>query len=166
MQCYPPHFQGEGSSRGPVFDRLKQPVHDRFGQHQSGQGQNPGPIRLVYPNRSERYQQRPAQARLVRQEYHIKEKKDEPVPMQVDSKKAPIKIVQVEDGKGKDQNAQKGPVIIEQSINVSQKLVLANDHEATSSNPKDQDKEKYFQPRWCPPGLTHTQKRRLQRLRL
>jgi len=42
--------------------------------------------------------------------------------------------------------------------------VLANDHEASGRNSKDQDKEKYFQPRWCPPGLTHTQKRRLQHL--
>ena len=88
------------------------------------------------------------------------------MPIQVDSEKAPAaKIVQVEDGKGKAQDAQEGPVIIEKPINVSQKLVLANDHEASSSNLKDQDKEKYFQPRWCPPGLTHTQKRRLQCLR-
>ena len=56
-------------------------------------------------------------------------------------------------------------MIVEDLVNVSQKLVLANDHKASSSNLKDQDKEKYFQPRWCPPGLTHTQKRRLQRLR-
>ena len=76
--------------------------------------------------------------------------------MQVDSEKAPIKIVQVEDGKGKDQDAQNGPVIIEKSVSISQKLVLANDHEASSNNLKDQDKEKYFQPRWCPSGLTHT----------
>ena len=170
MQCYPmsypPYFQGKGSSRELVFDRLKQPIHDRLGQHQSGQGQNPGPVRPVYPDRSDRSQQRPAQVRPVCQEYRVKEKKDEPVPMQVDSEKAPAaKIVQVEDGKEKAQNAQEGPVIIEKPINVSQKLVLANDHEASSSNLKDQDKEKYFQPRWCPPGLTHTQKRRLQRLR-
>ena len=85
--------------------------------------------------------------------------------MQVDSEKAPVKVVQVEDGKGKAQDAQKGPVIVEKSVDVSQKLVLANDHEASSSNLKNHDKEKYFQPRWCPPGLTHTQKRRLQRLR-
>ena len=88
MQCYlmpyPPHFQGEGSSRGLVFDRLKQPVHDRLGQHQSGQGQNPGPVRPVYTDRS---QQTPAQDRPVRQEYCVKEKKDELVPMQVDSEK-------------------------------------------------------------------------------
>ena len=73
---------GEESSRGPVFDRLKQPVHDQLGQHQSGQGQNPGPIRPVYPDRSDRSQQRPAQVRPVRQEYRVKEKKDKPEPMQ------------------------------------------------------------------------------------
>ena len=102
----------------------------------------------------------------MRQEYRVKEKKAEPVPMQIDSEKAPAaKVVQVEDGKGKAQDAQEGPVIVEKPVNVSQKLVLANDHEASSSNLKDQDKEKYFQPRWCPPGLTHTEKRRLQRLR-
>ena len=93
MQCYPmpypPHFQGQGSSRGPMFDRLKQPVLDRLGQHQSGQGQNPGPVRPVYPDRSDRSQQRLAQVRPVRQEYCVKENKDELVPIQVDSEKAP-----------------------------------------------------------------------------
>ena len=48
MQCHPmpyqPHFQGEGSSRVPIFDRLRKLVHDRLGQHQSGQGQYPGPV--------------------------------------------------------------------------------------------------------------------------
>jgi len=81
----------------------------------------------------------------VRQEYRVKEKKDEPEPLQIDSEKAPtVKDVQVEDGKGKAQDAQKGPMIVEKSVNVSQKIVLANDHEASSSNLKDQDKEKYF----------------------
>ena len=86
--------------------------------------------------------------------------------MQVDSGKAPVAdVVQVEDGKGKIQDAQKGPMIVEKSVDAFQKLVLANDHEASSSNSKDQGKEKYFQPRWCTLGLTNTQKRRLQRLR-
>ena len=81
------------------------------------------------------------------------------MPMQVNSEKAPAaKVVQGEDGKRK---AQERLVIVEKPVNVSQKLVLANDHEASSSDLKDQDKEKYFQPRWCPPGLTHTRKRRL-----
>jgi len=122
-----------------------------LGQHQSGQGQHPGPVRPVYPDRSDWSQQRPAQVRPVRQEYCVKEKKNEPVPMQVDSKKAPAaKVVQVEDGKGKAHDVQEGLVIVEKPVNISQKLVLANDHEASSSNLKGQDKEKYFQPRWCP----------------
>jgi hypothetical protein len=50
--------------------------------------------------------------------------------MQVDSEKALVKVVQVEDEKGKDQDAQEGPMIIEKSVNDSQKIVLANDHEA------------------------------------
>ena len=52
-------------------------------------------------------------------------------------------------------------MIVEKPVNVSQKLVLANDHEASSSS----SKSKYFQPRWCPPGLTRTQRRKLQCLR-
>ena len=39
--------------------------------------------------------------------------------MQVDSEKAPIKVVQVEDGKGKDQDAQKGLGVIEKTVDVS-----------------------------------------------
>ena len=37
---------------------------------------------------------------------------------------------------------------------------MANDHEASSSS----SASKYHQPRWCLPGLSHSQKRRLQRL--
>ena len=52
---------------------------------------------------------------------------------------------------------------IEKSVEVpSQKPVMANDHEASSSKSAA---DKYHQPRWCPSGLTHTQKRKLQRLR-
>ena len=43
-----------------------------------------------------------------------------------------------------------------------QKPVMANYHEAGSSKSAA---DKYHQPRWCPSGLTHTQKRKLQRLR-
>ena len=42
------------------------------------------------------------------------------------------------------------------------KPVMANDHEACSSKSAA---DKYHQPRWFPSGLTHTQKRKLQRLR-
>ena len=82
--------------------------------------------------------------------------------MQVDSRKTPVSVaVQVGYDKNKIQDAQKGPMILEKSVTTSQKLVLANDHEASNNKSKDQDKENYHQPRWCPLGLTHTKKRRL-----
>ena len=60
-------------------------------------------------------------------------------------------------------NAGKGPLDIEKSVDSPvQKLVMANDHEAGSSKSAA---DKYHQPRWCPSGLTHTQKRKLQRHR-
>ena len=37
---------------------------------------------------------------------------------------------------------------------------MVNDHEASSNS----SASKYHQPRWCLPGLSHSQKRRLQRL--
>jgi hypothetical protein len=40
-------------------------------------------------------------------------------------------------------------------------FVASNDHEASGSG----FNSKYFLPRWCPPGLTRTQRRKLQRLR-
>ena len=40
--------------------------------------------------------------------------------MQVDSEKVPAaKVVQVEDGKGKAQDAQKGPLVVEKPVNIS-----------------------------------------------
>ena len=54
------------------------------------------------------------------------------------------------------------PMVLRKSVDTSiQRLIMADDHEA-SSNTKI---SKYFQPRWCPSGLTHTQKRKPQRLR-
>jgi hypothetical protein len=40
-------------------------------------------------------------------------------------------------------------------------VVAANDHDASGSG----SNSKYFLPRWCPPRLTRTQRRKLQRLR-
>ena len=41
---------------------------------------------------------------------------------------------------------------------------MANDHEASASEVKLRD-PKYTQPKWCPPGLSKFQKRKLQRMR-
>jgi hypothetical protein len=49
-----------------------------------------------------------------------------------------------------------------QVVKLTQKGSVANDHEASRSKSRPD----YFLPRWCPPGLTHTQRRKLQRLRL
>jgi hypothetical protein len=49
-----------------------------------------------------------------------------------------------------------------QVVTPTQKGSVANDHEASGSKSRPE----CFLPRWCPPGLTHTQRRKLQRLRL
>jgi len=54
----------------------------------------------------------------------------------------------------------KGPTLIGESVKKSTSVISAvNDNEASSS------KSQYFLPKWCPPGLTRTQRRKLQRLR-
>jgi hypothetical protein len=64
----------------------------------------------------------------------------------------------------------KEPVVLDEPAN-SKKVILtippissANDHEASTRKAKPRD-PKYNQPKWCPPGLTRTKKRRLQRMR-
>ena len=72
-------------------------------------------------------------------------------------------VVQIGEIKVPIKDVGKEPMDIEKSVDVpSQKPVMANDHEASSSK---STADKYHQPRWCPSGLSHTQKRKLQRLR-
>jgi hypothetical protein len=57
----------------------------------------------------------------------------------------------------------KRPVVSNnQVVTPTQKGSVADDHEASGSKSHPE----CFLPRWCPPGLTHTQRRKLQRLRL
>jgi hypothetical protein len=64
----------------------------------------------------------------------------------------------------------KGPVVVDETANSSKAILTiqskpsSNDHEASTSKAKPRD-TKYTQPKWCPPGLTKTKKRRLQRMR-
>jgi hypothetical protein len=69
--------------------------------------------------------------------------------IQIGSMDVPI----VEDGKI--------PIVPNNKVVTSTPKVAANDHEASGSS----SNSKYFLPRWCPPGLTRTQRRKLQRLR-
>ena len=83
--------------------------------------------------------------------------------MQVDSGKTTAdQIVKVGNVNVVIKDVGKKPMMFGKSAQTdSQKRVLANDHEASSSGSAN----KYHQPRWCPSGLSHSQKRRLQRLR-
>jgi hypothetical protein len=55
----------------------------------------------------------------------------------------------------------KRPIVPNNKVVTSTPKVAANDHEARGSS----SNSKYFLPRLCPPGLTRTQRRKLQRLR-
>ena len=95
--------------------------------------------------------------------YRIKQKEEEVQPMQVDSGMTTTDdVVKVGNVNVVLKDVGKKTMVFGKSAQInSQKRVLANDHEASSSGLAN----KYHQPRWCPPGLSHSQKRRLQRLR-
>jgi hypothetical protein len=55
------------------------------------------------------------------------------------------------------------PIVIDDQVDIVMKDVAPNHKEEKANKIMD---SKYLQPRWCPPSLTRTQKRKLQRLRL
>jgi hypothetical protein len=59
----------------------------------------------------------------------------------------------------------KGPIVFGNKVEtpIPKGFVAANDHDHEASG--SGFNSKYFLPRWCPPGLTRTQRRKLQRLR-
>ena len=71
-------------------------------------------------------------------------------------------VVQISDVKVVVQDTGKRLMVFGKSVvPFVQKPVMANDHEASSRSVA----HKYHQPKWCPPGLTHMQNRKLQCLR-
>ena len=91
----------------------------------------------------------------------MKEKK-----LEVQSEATPEKakadtVVQIGEIKVVVQDKGKEPMVIDKSATSSappiQKPFTAKNHEASGSKVLD----KYHQPRWCPEGLTHTQKGKL-----
>ena len=81
----------------------------------------------------------------------------------IDSGKAKAGVVvQIGDIKVAVEGEAKRPMVFGKSVDIPvRRPIMANDHKVSSSRAAD----KYHQPRWCPLGLTHTQKRKLQRLR-
>ena len=137
-------------------------MHDRLRSNQSGQRRQPAPVRPVATDRSDRSHQRPGKAHSPRQVYRVKEKKEKVQPT-IDPEKAKADdVVQISNIKVVVNDAGTRPMVFGKSVNPPiQRLIMDNDHEDSSSN----SISKYFQPRWCPPGLTRTQRRKLQRLR-
>ena len=141
------------------------PVHNQLGAHQSGPAQQAPSVRPVPYDRSDWSQQRPTRFVTLQVEYRVKEKK-----LEVQSEATPEKAkadtaVQIGEIKVVVQDKGKEPMVIDKSATSSappvQKPFTANNHEAGGSKVA----YKYHQPRWCPEGMTHTQKRKLQRLR-
>ena len=122
-------------------------------------------VQLSRHHRSNRSRQRPAQFAPPRMEYRVKEKKSEVQPDATPEKAKANTIVQIGKIKVVVQDKGKEPMVIDKSATSSatpvQRPFTTNNHEASGSKVAD----KYHQPRWCPEGLTHTQKRKLQRLR-
>jgi ribosomal protein S2 len=56
-----------------------------------------------------------------------------------------------------------GPIIIDDQVDTVMEHVVPDRKEEKANKLVD---SKYLQPRWCPPGLTRTQKWKLQQLRL
>ena len=111
---------------------------------------------------SDRSHQRLGQVPAPRFECRIKEKKEEQKPI-ADPEKPKADVIQIGEIKVPIKDTGKKSMDIEESADVpSQKPLIANDHKAGSSK---STADKYHQPRWCPSGLTNTQKRKLQRLR-
>ncbi|KAK8456102.1 hypothetical protein SEVIR_4G277720v4 [Setaria viridis] len=159
-----PYFHpGWGESRKSALDRISRPLQGRWAPRSSGQGIQTQPIRPVYPNRSDRSVQAPT-ATPPKQVYHPKQREEEFQRMEVESGKGKEKyIIQIKAMEVPVETNAKGPIGTSNLVmSSSQKVPAANYHEASSSG----SSSKYFLPRWCPPKLTRTQRRKLQRLRL
>ena len=144
-----------------MFGKVSRPVLDRSGSHQSGQRQQPASIKTVTTDRSDRSHQRTSHPHSPRQVYHVKEKKEE-VHSTVSSEKIKADaVMQIGNIKVAVTESGTRPMVLGKSVDTSiQRPIMADDHEASSSTTTS----KYFQLRWCPSGLTRTQKRKLQRL--
>jgi hypothetical protein len=92
-----------------------------------------------------------------------KEKVEQSVPRGEDAQSITKEVVKIGRNDVVMGDCFKGLIIINSytwtqvSNNFGSSQLQANDHDASSSKPNP----KYHQPRWCPGGLTHTQKRKL-----
>jgi hypothetical protein len=99
-----------------------------------------------------------------RKVYKPKIREEEVQKMDIDPERTTsLDIIQIGTMNVPIKGSGKRPVVLNnQVVTPTQKGYVANDHEASGSKTRTE----CFLPRWCPPGLTHTQRRKLQRLRL
>ena len=107
--------------------------------------QQAAPVRPVTPDLSDRSHQRPGKAPSPRQEYRVKEKKEEVKPI-FDTERPKDDVIQIGDVKVAVKEVGKGPMVFVKSVNTPvQRPIMANDHEASSSS--NSEANKYHQPR-------------------
>ncbi|RLM78655.1 uncharacterized protein C2845_PM12G13800 [Panicum miliaceum] len=157
---FPRYRHGWMEQRGSVFDRLSLPMHDRLGPDQS---RYKGETQRFKVQRINDLTSRKRSPPLVKQVYRVKRKDEDVQPMKVDPERTTSDdIIQIGTAKVVVKDVGKPPFVIGDSVGPSvQDVPKANNNKASSSNTSS----KYCQLRWCPPGLTRTQKRKLQRLR-
>jgi hypothetical protein len=132
-----PQYPAWGAPQTSVFDRLAPPVQDRLSAAESGhQAQAQQDCQTTRPPRPTN----PAGGHM-------------PAPTQRTTKKD---IIKIGTANVVIQEDNKGPMIFGESANTTKK------EDTTTIKTAD---PKYSMPRWCPAGLTRSQKRKLQRLR-
>jgi hypothetical protein len=93
--------------------------------------------------------------------YKPKIKEEEVQKMDIDPERTTgLDIIQIGTMDISIEKSVKGPVVLNNQVvtPTKKRFVAANDHEASESKSRPE----YFLPRWCPPGLTQTQRRKLQ----
>jgi hypothetical protein len=154
---------GWGGPRRSALDRISRHAQDRWAPRQTGQGHQADPVRPPPAG---------GQTALPKREqfppkkvYKPKIREEEVQEMDIDPERTTsLDIIQIGTMNVPIEGSGKRPVVPNnQVLTPTQKgYVAANDHEASGSKSPPE----CFLPRWCPPGLTHTQRRKIQRLRL
>ena len=156
------HLGWEGPRR-PALDRILQLSQDRLAPRQSGQGHQADTVRLP-PARDQTALPRQFVQTSPKEVYKPKIRKEEAQKMDIYPERTTDQdIIQIETKDVPVEKDRKRPVVVNDQVETSTQKgsVAANDPEASGSG----SNSKYFLPRWCPPGLTRTQRRKLQRLR-
>jgi hypothetical protein len=153
---------GWGGPRRSALDRISRHTQDRWAPRQTGQGHLADPVRPPPTG---------GQTALPRKErfppkkvYRPKIREEEVQEMDIDPERTTgLDIIQIGTMNVPVKESGKRPVVTSnQVVTPTQKGSVVNDHDASGSKSRPE----CFLPRWCPPGLTHTQRRKLQRLRL